>query len=97
MNEAYGKDFRGLQLTSREQAAVDRFEKEKAERIPWQSDRSIPQKYWRQMSGWHTKVINEPDGQYLNEGTVGYWFVHPESTLNPLHRCHTQQAKSSKS
>ena len=57
--EAYKKVIDGRELTSREQTALKRFEKEKEERLRWQYYAAIPQKHWRAMSGRQTKVINQ--------------------------------------
>lgn len=62
--EAYKKVLDGRALTSREQAALKRFEKEKEERLRWQYYAAIPQKHWREMSGRQAKVINEQALRY---------------------------------
>jgi hypothetical protein len=62
--EAYKKVLEGKELTSREQQALKKHEKEKEERLRWQFYASIPQKHWRQMSGRQTKVINEQAERY---------------------------------
>jgi hypothetical protein len=62
--EAYKKVIDGRELTSREQTALKRFEKEKEERLRWQYYAAIPQKHWREMSGRQTKVINEQALRY---------------------------------
>ena len=62
--EAYKKVIDGRELTSREQTALKRFEKEKEERLRWQYYAAIPQKHWRAMSGRQTKVINEQALRY---------------------------------
>ena len=62
--EAYKKGIDGRQLTSREQTALKRWEKEKEERLRWQYYAAIPQKHWRAMSGRQTKVINEQALRY---------------------------------
>lgn len=62
--EAYKKVLEGKELTSREQQALKKHEKEKEERLRWQFYGSIPQKHWRTMSGRQSKVINEQADRY---------------------------------
>jgi hypothetical protein len=62
--QAYAKVARGEKLTSREAAALKRFEKDREEQLRWQYYGSIPQKHWRQMSGRQTKVLNEQAARY---------------------------------
>ncbi len=56
---AYAKLLRSEKLSREEQAGLNRFEKEREERLRWQYYHSIPKKHWRQMSGRQAKVINE--------------------------------------
>ncbi len=59
VSRAYRKVMDGQKPTREEQAALQRFEKSKEERLRWQYYAAIPQKHWRMMSGRQTKVINE--------------------------------------
>ena len=54
----------GQKLTTKEQSALRRYEKQQEEDRRWQYYASIPQKHWRQMSGRQTKVINEQAVRY---------------------------------
>lgn len=56
---AYKKVLAGETLSSREQSALKRFEKEKEEKLRWQFYGAIPQKHWREMSGRQTKILQE--------------------------------------
>ncbi len=60
----YQKVLAGKQLSTREEAALKRLEKDKEERLRWKFYQSIPQKHWRAMSGRQTKVINEQAARY---------------------------------
>jgi hypothetical protein len=62
--EAYGKLLRREKLSRNEEAAIQRFEKTREERLRWQYYRTIPKKHWRQMSGRQAKVINEQASRY---------------------------------
>ncbi len=64
VKSAYSKVSRGETPTAQERAALDRFEKQKEERLRWQYYATIPQKHWRQMSGRQTKVLNEQAATY---------------------------------
>ena len=62
--QAYRKVMAGQQPTSREQAALGRYEKQQEEQRRWQYYAAIPQKHWREMSGRQTKVLNEQADRY---------------------------------
>ena len=64
VTEAYGKLLRREKLSRNEEAAIQRFEKTREERLRWQYYRTIPKKHWRQMSGRQAKVINEQASRY---------------------------------
>ena len=51
-------------LTREESQALQRHEKDKAERLRWQFYESIPQKHWRTMSGRQAKVLIEQAQRY---------------------------------
>jgi hypothetical protein len=61
---AYKKVLGGESLSTREQSALRRFEKEKEEKLRWQYYGSIPQKHWKEMSGRQTKILQEQSGLY---------------------------------
>ena len=50
--------------SSREMAALRRFEKTKEEDQRWQHYKTIPQKHWREMSGRQTKILQEQSQRY---------------------------------
>lgn len=62
--DAYRKVMAGQELTSREQTALKRFEKQREEKLRGQYYRTIPQKHWREMSGRQTKVLHEQAALY---------------------------------
>lgn len=66
MARAYRKIMDGKrdQLTTEEDRAVKRHEKDKEERLRWQYYNAIPQKHYRQMSGRQAKIINEQAERY---------------------------------
>jgi hypothetical protein len=64
VKSAYSKVSRGETPTAQEKAALERFEKQKEERLRRQYYATIPQKHWREMSGRQTKVLNEQAAAY---------------------------------